>query len=479
MTRVVAMVMVMLAMAASAAVDVCPDARASWREGVGQKTQWAPTGKFSGLNARAVFAGESRRAASPYAGEDSETAAGGKEAGFTGHRFESALGLTYAEQRWLDSTTGSFLSRDPVGAGSYLVRPNELYAFGYAAGNPARFVDPDGRCLPGMTLGQCVAFDSAFLAGYLNRRNELGFHDAASLVTAPLRALDQLVECATQHNPVGCRAFRFTITMDPAEKEELARLYAESVGWAEFKEGFAKQNPVMMGRGMASMQHEVEQFANMLAGAAVGAASGAPVASPAPALPVPSRPTTVPMSPGLRRLRLAAGGVNNPTKAAIAKRRQMEALMKGKRARLSTDIDEPVAAAKPSVGAAPSTPPAQLSPLDDLVEAAKPTATRPPEPTTAPAASGTGAQRMFGSQGTQLTSKTIWKGRDGMRIDVENPNPGQRPGQIHFQQGDAKYLYDPGTGKFVGAPRAVNDLASTAELQEAITKGLRFLGEVP
>jgi filamentous hemagglutinin len=25
---------------------------------------------------------------------------------------------------------------------------------------------------------------------------------------------------------------------------------------------------------------------------------------------------------------------------------------------------------------------------------------------------------------------------------VENPNPGQRPGQIHYQEGKEKYLYD-------------------------------------
>lgn len=76
-----------------------------------------------------------------------------------------------------------------------------------------------------------------------------------------------------------------------------------------------------------------------------------------------------------------------------------------------------------------------------------------------------------------MPSKTIWKGRDGMRIDVENPNPGQRPGQIHFQQGKAKYMYDPAKGTFPDAPRAVNDLAKTPELQKVIEKGLRFLGE--
>lgn len=69
----------------------------------------------------------------------------GREAAFTGHRFEEALGLSYAEQRWLDSSTGTFLSRDPVGPSSYLARPSELYAWGYAAGNPTRFVDANGR----------------------------------------------------------------------------------------------------------------------------------------------------------------------------------------------------------------------------------------------------------------------------------------------------------------------------------------------
>lgn len=46
---------------------------------------------------------------------------------------------------------------------------------------------------------------------------------------------------------------------------------------------------------------------------------------------------------------------------------------------------------------------------------------------------------MLGANGVQVASKTIWKGKE--RIDVENPNSGQRTGQIHYQNN--KYYYDP------------------------------------
>ncbi len=108
MKRAATLVLVMLAMSASAAVD----ARALAHEG--QKTQWAPTRNFSSLNARAVFGGESRGATSPYAGEERETAAGEKD--------------------WQ-----------------------------YAAGNPTRFTDPDGRC---DSSADCLSMRDE--KGYLN-----------------------------------------------------------------------------------------------------------------------------------------------------------------------------------------------------------------------------------------------------------------------------------------------------------------------
>lgn len=91
--------------------------------------------------------------------------------------------------------------------------------------------------------------------------------------------------------------------------------------------------------------------------------------------------------------------------------------------------------------------------------------------------SGAGGGGEKTSGGTQFTSKTLWKDGKGARIDVENPNPSQRPGQIHFQEGNAKYLYDPAADQFVGAPNRVNALLRQQDVRAAIQKGLRFLGQ--
>jgi RHS repeat-associated protein len=79
--------------------------------------------------------------------------------------------------------------------------------------------------------------------------------------------------------------------------------------------------------------------------------------------------------------------------------------------------------------------------------------------------------------GTQLNSKTIWKGRGKERLDVENPNPSQRPGQIHYQDNAGnKYIYDPATNTFRNAPKQVNDLLNDPRFMAAIKKGLSYLG---
>ncbi|WP_256212901.1 DUF637 domain-containing protein [Pseudomonas sp. URIL14HWK12:I7] len=85
---------------------------------------------------------------------------------------------------------------------------------------------------------------------------------------------------------------------------------------------------------------------------------------------------------------------------------------------------------------------------------------------------------MLGAQGVQTASKTIWKGDGKERLDVENPNPGQRPGQLHYQDNKGnKYLYDPQTKSFPDAPKSVNQLLKSSRFSQAIEKGMsKYLG---
>ncbi len=84
---------------------------------------------------------------------------------------------------------------------------------------------------------------------------------------------------------------------------------------------------------------------------------------------------------------------------------------------------------------------------------------------------------MLGAGGTQTTSKTVLD-RGRFRIDVENPAPGKRPGQLHLQDDSGgKYLYDFTDCRFVGAPRALEKiLAKDPKVARAIEKGSEYLG---
>ncbi|MFL9583447.1 RHS repeat domain-containing protein [Stenotrophomonas sp. AB1(2024)] len=62
---------------------------------------------------------------------------------YTGHVSDSATGLSYMQQRYMDPELGVFLSVDPVTA--YQKPVEQFNRYRYANGNPYRFTDPDGR----------------------------------------------------------------------------------------------------------------------------------------------------------------------------------------------------------------------------------------------------------------------------------------------------------------------------------------------
>lgn len=63
--------------------------------------------------------------------------------GYTGHVSDSATGLSYMQQRYMDPQLGVFLSVDPVTAHQKPVEQFNRYR--YANSNPHKFIDPDGR----------------------------------------------------------------------------------------------------------------------------------------------------------------------------------------------------------------------------------------------------------------------------------------------------------------------------------------------
>ncbi|MCV2886472.1 RHS repeat-associated core domain-containing protein [Aestuariibacter sp. AA17] len=68
--------------------------------------------------------------------------------GYTGHKFDTDLGLSYMQARYYDPVIGRFYSNVPVDALEHMGSHNGIHGFNryaYANNNPYRYTDPDGR----------------------------------------------------------------------------------------------------------------------------------------------------------------------------------------------------------------------------------------------------------------------------------------------------------------------------------------------
>jgi RHS repeat-associated protein len=61
---------------------------------------------------------------------------------YTGHVYDQSSGLIYMQQRYYDPMIGRFLSTDPAAVDGMGFNFNR---YAYAANNPYKYVDPDGR----------------------------------------------------------------------------------------------------------------------------------------------------------------------------------------------------------------------------------------------------------------------------------------------------------------------------------------------
>ena len=78
-------------------------------------------------------------------GDSIETAK--DDVGYTGHKFDTDLGLSYMQARYYDPVIGRFYSNDPVDALGHLSQGNiqGFNRYAYANNNPYKYVDPDGK----------------------------------------------------------------------------------------------------------------------------------------------------------------------------------------------------------------------------------------------------------------------------------------------------------------------------------------------
>ncbi|NMR27968.1 RHS repeat-associated core domain-containing protein [Pseudoalteromonas sp. NEC-BIFX-2020_015] len=81
---------------------------------------------------------ESRQHSRPF-GESIE--APKDDVGYTGHKFDTDLGLSYMQARYYDPVIGRFYSNDPIGFRDV----HSFNRYAYANNNPYKYIDPDGN----------------------------------------------------------------------------------------------------------------------------------------------------------------------------------------------------------------------------------------------------------------------------------------------------------------------------------------------
>ncbi|MBO5967648.1 MAG: RHS repeat-associated core domain-containing protein, partial [Clostridia bacterium] len=92
---------------------------------------------------------------------------------------------------------------------------------------------------------------------------------------------------------------------------------------------------------------------------------------------------------------------------------------------------------------------------------------------------GSAITNMIGENGTPINSHTPWRSGQGVeRIDVENPAPGKRDGQIHYHDPkDKKYMYDFATRQFQNPTSRLRKLFENKDFLRGIKKAYKKLGE--
>ncbi|HLA82526.1 MAG TPA: RHS repeat-associated core domain-containing protein, partial [Thermoleophilia bacterium] len=162
---------------------------------------------------------------------------------FTGQQLDQATGLYYLRARYYDPALGRFVSRDPIPG--KVTDPRTLNPYGYAYGNPARYVDPDGQFAflipvavwvlanaPAITVG-ATAVGSVALATYAAFTAQNVGSDVATLTSTdagmPEKGLAAIALAMTPTDLIGAGALK-TTACEIAEASLTAGIRAMRLG---------------------------------------------------------------------------------------------------------------------------------------------------------------------------------------------------------------------------------------------------------
>ena len=85
--------------------------------------------------------------------------------GYTGHKFDKTLGLSYMQARYYDPVIGRFYGNDPVDVLGHMGNEEGIKGFNrysYAVNNPYKYTDPNGESIVHAT----AFFIGAAISGY-------------------------------------------------------------------------------------------------------------------------------------------------------------------------------------------------------------------------------------------------------------------------------------------------------------------------
>jgi RHS repeat-associated protein len=121
--------------------------------------------------------------------------------GYTGHVSDSATGLSYMQQRYMDPEAGVFLSADPVTAqqgGNF-----QFNRYRYANGNPYAFVDPDGKDAFFFTDANVLVIPVYFTGPAATTSNIEAIRNRVNAISSEFRGFKTVLQVLSKPGGVG------------------------------------------------------------------------------------------------------------------------------------------------------------------------------------------------------------------------------------------------------------------------------------